>query len=435
MNFSKQYLSELSNKTNFIKDNLEKVLRLVEILKFLNNDNVFKEKLALKGGTAINLTAVELPRLSVDIDLDFAINLNKEKIVEVKEKLEKRIIDYMLQEGYFLSVNSKKHYALQSFVFSYINNAGNRDNIKIEINFMDRCHILPLEIQRLKSKGILEAVEILCLNVTELYASKINALISRATPRDLYDVYAMIDSNIIKDKVLLKKCLIFYNMISGNQDIDNLSYTNIEKLNFMKYKTQLKPVLSKGDTFNIEEAKVKVIDYIKELLVFDEDELDFINNFRCNLYMPNLLFDTRKNVFDILLHPMALWRCREEIKIDELPLKNIENNYDNIELFKFFGEQTIDNSNKNDLQKLFGKLLLEGLTEKLKQEKFIKIRQFVNAICETQTLKINLYNSNLDIDYKKESIFILDMVIQKFEQGKPLTLSEFNFIKELSKKI
>ena len=36
MNYSKQYLAELSTKTNFIKDNLEKVLRLAEILKFLN---------------------------------------------------------------------------------------------------------------------------------------------------------------------------------------------------------------------------------------------------------------------------------------------------------------------------------------------------------------------------------------------------------------
>lgn len=31
MNFSKQYLNELSLKTNFIKDNIEKVLRLTDI--------------------------------------------------------------------------------------------------------------------------------------------------------------------------------------------------------------------------------------------------------------------------------------------------------------------------------------------------------------------------------------------------------------------
>ena len=73
MEFSRQYLTRLAQESNFIKDTLEKVLRLSEILKFLNSDVVFKDKPALKGGTAINLTAVELPHLSVDIDLDFTV--------------------------------------------------------------------------------------------------------------------------------------------------------------------------------------------------------------------------------------------------------------------------------------------------------------------------------------------------------------------------
>lgn len=73
MEFSRQYLTRLAQESNFIKDTLEKVLRLSEILKFLNSDIVFKDKLALKDGTAINLTAVELPHLSVDIDLDFTV--------------------------------------------------------------------------------------------------------------------------------------------------------------------------------------------------------------------------------------------------------------------------------------------------------------------------------------------------------------------------
>ena len=54
MEFSRQYLTRLAQESNFIKDTLEKVLRLSEILKFLNSDVVFKDKLALKGGTAIN---------------------------------------------------------------------------------------------------------------------------------------------------------------------------------------------------------------------------------------------------------------------------------------------------------------------------------------------------------------------------------------------
>ncbi len=312
MNISKQYLVELSYKTNFIRDNLEKVLRLSEILKFLNNDNIFKNKLALKGGTAINLTAVELPRLSVDIDLDFTENLSKEKIKETKEIFTKRLLDYMWQENYTLSVSSKEHYALLSFTFNYINNAGNRDNIKIEINFMDRCHILPLESKKILVKGIFNSFEVLALNTIELYASKINALLSRATPRDLYDVTKMIENNIIKNTTTLKKCLIFYNMIGGEQDIDNLSFENIEKITFTKFKTQLKPVIAKSDKFNIEEAKTMVITYLKDLIKITEKEQEFIKEFKNRNYKPELLFESKEIINNIKLHPMALWRCKNK---------------------------------------------------------------------------------------------------------------------------
>lgn len=310
MEFSRQYLTKLAQESNFIKDTLEKVLRLSEILKFLNSDSVFKDKLALKGGTAINLTAVELPRLSVDIDLDFTVNVGKNELAEIKERFKKRLTDYMWQEGYSLA-DSRDHFALTSFLFNYINNAGNRDNIKVEINFLDRCHILPLEKKKILTKGIVEDFEILTLNTIELYASKINALLSRATPRDLYDVNAMIENNVITNIDLLRKCLVFYNAIGGDYDIQELDYKNIERLDYKKYKTQLKPVISKNDPFEIEKAKVIVIAYIKDLLVLADDEKEFLSKLKDKVYMPELLFDNEEIIANIKHHPAALWRTRE----------------------------------------------------------------------------------------------------------------------------
>ncbi|WP_367363108.1 nucleotidyl transferase AbiEii/AbiGii toxin family protein [Mesotoga sp.] len=45
-------------------------MRLVEVLQFKDSDALLSESLALKRGTAINLMITQLPRLSVDIDLD-----------------------------------------------------------------------------------------------------------------------------------------------------------------------------------------------------------------------------------------------------------------------------------------------------------------------------------------------------------------------------
>ena len=162
MNFSKKYLTELSNKTYFIKDTLEKMLRLSRILEFLNNDEFFKDKFALKGGTAINLTVVELPRLSIDIDLDFVENCTKEEIALIRPLINENLTKYMIKEGYFQSAPLKEYYALQSFMFGYINNANNIDNIKIEINYIDRCHVLPLEHKKIICKSNFKYHRIIC---------------------------------------------------------------------------------------------------------------------------------------------------------------------------------------------------------------------------------------------------------------------------------
>lgn len=312
MNFSKEYLIELSNKTHFIKDTLEKMLRLSRILEFLNNDEFFKDKFALKGGTAINLTVVELPRLSIDIDLDFVENCTKEEIALIRPQINENLTKYMIKEGYFQSAPLKEYYALQSFMFGYINNANNIDNIKIEINYIDRCHVLPLEHKKIICKWLNESFEILTLNTIELYASKINALLSRFAPRDLYDINIMIINNVIQDEEMLKKCLIFYNMIGGNQNIDSLAYEGIDKINYFKYKTQLKPVISKNENFNLIEAKKNVISFLKKLIVINDNEQKFIDEFKKRVYKPELLFDNELEIYNAKCHPMALWRCNKK---------------------------------------------------------------------------------------------------------------------------
>jgi predicted nucleotidyltransferase component of viral defense system len=68
-----------SRELGFIRDTFEKVCRLTDILKFFESDALLAEVLALKGGTAINLTVFNLPRLSVDTDLDYCRNVSKDE--------------------------------------------------------------------------------------------------------------------------------------------------------------------------------------------------------------------------------------------------------------------------------------------------------------------------------------------------------------------
>lgn len=312
MFFNSQHLSKISKETNFIQNNLEKVLRLSEILKFLNTSDAFKDKLVLKSGTAINLT-ISLSRLSVDIDLDLVSATTKEDMTAIREELHDKLLQYMWSEEYSLLEQPRMHHALTSYKFNYINQAGNRDNIMIEINYMNRVHILPLEYKDIQIP-FLESNKILTLNAIELYASKINALISLATPRDLYDVYKMIENKLIANNNMLKKCTIFYNAIGGEQNLDNITFDNIKKINYNRIKRELKPVIAKTDKFDYIEATNKIIFYLENLLNLTKKEIAFLENFRNKKYMPELLFDDIDIVNRIKNHPMAIWRTQKDKK-------------------------------------------------------------------------------------------------------------------------
>jgi predicted nucleotidyltransferase component of viral defense system len=82
--YTKADIEAVAREHNYTINNVEKILRLSFILNDLNTLPDFKGKLLLKGGTAINLVAFDkLPRLSVDLDLNFATNLPKDGILIV----------------------------------------------------------------------------------------------------------------------------------------------------------------------------------------------------------------------------------------------------------------------------------------------------------------------------------------------------------------
>jgi predicted nucleotidyltransferase component of viral defense system len=148
-NYSKDFLDKTANESGFIRDNLEKAFRLCEILQYLNENQLLAKYLALKGGTAINLTVFELPRLSVDIDLDFSYTSNRDEMLAVRTNINENLLNFMFAQGYAISPHTKNPHSLDSWVFYFQNAAGNRDNIRIEINYSLRNHIFPIEKRKI----------------------------------------------------------------------------------------------------------------------------------------------------------------------------------------------------------------------------------------------------------------------------------------------
>ena len=306
MNYSKQYINEIAQKSGFLANNTEKVIRLLDVLKFI--DEEFNRKyyqLILKGGTAINLIYTNLTRLSVDIDLDYVGSLEKEQTLKDRERILESLDNYMLKEGYSVSSKSRGSAILVSRTYAYINAYGNRDNIKVEINFIDRIHILPIVNRKINYFD--KEVMINAPLEEELFAMKICALIDRSKPRDLYDTFRLKNDFLNLEKDKLRKLTVFYLSLDGIFELNENSFKGIEAVSQDSIKKELLPVLKKNEKFNLEAIKQEVINFLQDLLVLTSDETKYLENFSKGTFNPSLLFDGC-SAERAAKHPMAKWR-------------------------------------------------------------------------------------------------------------------------------
>ena len=309
--YNRRELDARARKYGFNRDTFEKVIRLKTILEFLNTQEYMREHLLLKGGAAINLTIFNLPRLSVDIDLDFVPNLAREETINERERLTKILKGYMSEQGYSLSDASRFSHSLDAFHYNYVNAAGNRDMIKIEINYSLRTHVLLPEDRVFMTDAFGELIKVRTVAAMEIFAAKTNALISRAAARDLYDFCNMIDAKMFSgEEDMFRKCIAFYATISAKEINRKFDTSAIDGLVFSKIKSDLFPVLATKDKFDLEGKKQQAKDYIASIMKLTPQETDYMERFISKEYRPELLFDDDEIIERLKNHPMALWKCR-----------------------------------------------------------------------------------------------------------------------------
>ena len=222
----------------------------------------------------------------------------------------------MFAQGYALSPNTKNPHSLDSWVFYYQNSTGNRDSIRIEINYSLRNHIFPAVKKKIIASLFNVEYEVNTLSTLELFGTKIKALIERTAARDLYDVHNMIKHNVIKEEEqgLLRKIVVFYLVIGAKQRIElPFHFDNINNLKYNQIRANLIPVLKKNEHFDFEAAKVTVRDCLSELMTLTDNERLFIENFNQGIYRPDLLFDDSEIIERIKEHPMAVWRIKDSV--------------------------------------------------------------------------------------------------------------------------
>ena len=92
--------------------------------------------------------------------------------------------------------------------------------------------------------------------------------------------------------------------------LENMKIDNIEKLKRQDIKTKLLPTLKDRNPkkSNVDEMKKVVREYLKDILVIDDNTKLFYNKFQEGIYEPELLFDDKEIVERIKEHPMIMWK-------------------------------------------------------------------------------------------------------------------------------
>ena len=310
----RSYFLGISQKTGFKLDSLEKAYRLMEILGRIRQVTELSDRLALKGGTAIQGLMFGFRRLSVDIDLNYIGSV--EKVQMEKDRIEiRKTLNLLFKDMGYEVRQPPIAYAEEQFYLHFTNSGGGLDRLKFEINYLERLPVIGTEVRIINSPfQDLGKLEIRSYRPEELYAGKMRALIVRGTPRDLYDAYLMADKDQSFDWDLWRKITIFY-LAMQSADVRKLDAGSIETLNESDIENQLIPLLSNKENVDLNLMKEEVVPIVKKLLKFSKGEMDYLNRFYTNHKSEQSLLFNGLNVAERLEnHPSILWRLQ---KLDE----------------------------------------------------------------------------------------------------------------------
>lgn len=99
MNLTSQAIAREVVATGFGAEPLEKVFRLMGLLDALHGHPFLKTRMALKGGTALNLFHFDVPRLSVDINLNYIGAADRDTLLAERPKVEQAVQAVCSREG------------------------------------------------------------------------------------------------------------------------------------------------------------------------------------------------------------------------------------------------------------------------------------------------------------------------------------------------
>jgi len=244
---SKEELNDIKEKrkTNMFFEEKEYIQYI-----FLNAISRYSSNFVFKGGTCLRI-CYGLERASEDLDFSSSLKLKelKEIVNRCLKDFELLNISYRIYSEKEFEGNLRIEVRFQGPLYS--GNSRTTNTLKIDFNKSRVKHKVSNVVPKLFSDVPL--FTIIVMDEKEILAEKIRALINRAEPRDLYDVWVLIGKEVELDKELIYKKL----------KEETASFKQLRFPSKEEYETSLKNLLRAVPSY--EQVKKEVEEKLDEL--------------------------------------------------------------------------------------------------------------------------------------------------------------------------
>lgn len=182
----------LAVESGYREEIVEKVLYLQAILRQLARHPDLEGAWALKGGTALNLFFLDVPRLSVDIDINYVGHGEMEAMQAARPAFEAAVVACCEREDCTVRRMPTEH-AGGKLRLRYTAAAGGTGSLEVDVNFLLRRPVLGLEHRAPRFPPDAGAETVPLLSLEEIAAGKFTALLTRRAARDAFDTFQLLE--------------------------------------------------------------------------------------------------------------------------------------------------------------------------------------------------------------------------------------------------
>ena len=311
----------------FRERQLEQTVQLVGLLGALQEHSFLRDSLVLKGGSALNLFVWDAPRLSVDIDLNYmAADGSLAAMQAARPRVEEAVREICRRRDLVVRSVPRSH-AGGKWALRFSSTFGSNAVVAFDLNFMFRIPLWPVVKRDSHPLGPWQVTDFPLMDVHELAAGKLVALLGRDKARDLFDarlIWAMHDL----DTDRLRTAFVAYGAMV-RRDWRTVGVEDI-RLRARDVRNHLLPLLPDGEL----EASDDPDSYGRQLvsdcregfsrvLPLRDNEMAFLNRLLDNGRVePSLLTDDADLQLKLISHPLLNWKALNVRKHNE---QNSEN--------------------------------------------------------------------------------------------------------------